>query len=79
MFWFIKSARNKRLQFVIANEQEAERQRADMERIRAMRQEQSDIQHALGFDVYDDAQSWLRLHQLLKSHEDRIARLEGKA
>lgn len=40
--------------------------------------EQSAIQRELGIDQCDGTQAWLRLHQLLKSHEDRIAALEGE-
>ena len=40
--------------------------------------EQLAIQQELGFDPCDSVQSWLRLHQLLKSHEDRITALEKK-
>jgi hypothetical protein len=49
------------------------------EREEAMLQEQMTIQRELGFDPHDNTQGWLRLHQLLKSHEDRITALEGKA
>lgn len=48
------------------------------ERQKAMRREQLAIQRELGFDPYDDAQAWLRLHQLLKDHEDRIKALEDR-
>lgn len=52
----------------------------DMEReLREARQsQQRAIQKELGISADDDIQAWLRLHQLLKSHEDRIAALEGK-
>jgi len=40
--------------------------------------EQLAIQQELGLDPYDSVQAWLRLHQLLKSHEDRITALERK-
>lgn len=43
-----------------------------------MAKEQAALSKELGFDVHDDAQSWLRLHQILKSHEDRIKQLEAK-
>ena len=50
----------------------------DMEReLRWARQsQQRAIQKELGISADDDIQAWLRLHQLLKSHEDRIAALE---
>lgn len=41
--------------------------------------EQMALRMELGISLHDDEQAWLRLHQLLKSHEDRIAALEGKA
>ena len=47
------------------------------EREREMMREQRYIQLDLGFDPDDSTQGWLRLHQLLKSHEDRITALEG--
>ena len=52
----------------------------DMEReLREARQsQQRAIQKELGISADDDIQAWLRLHQLLKSHEDRIAALERK-
>jgi hypothetical protein len=43
-----------------------------------MEAEQKAIQLELGFDASDTTQSWLRLHQILKSHEDRIKQLEAK-
>jgi hypothetical protein len=46
------------------------------ERIDAMRAEQFSIQLELGFDINDSVQEWLRLHQILKDHEDRIKKLE---
>ena len=50
----------------------------DMERkLRSYRySQQLEIQRELGISTDDDIQAWLRLHQLLKSHEDRIAALE---
>jgi hypothetical protein len=55
---------------------ESEFEIAERERISAMEREKEEIQIELGFLPWDHAQSWLRLHQLLKSHEDRIAALE---
>lgn len=40
-------------------------------------EEQLAIQRELGISTEDHEQAWLRLHQLLKSHEDRITALEG--
>lgn len=45
----------------------------------AMRAEQAVLQKALGINEMDGVQAWLRLHQLLKSHEDRLTALEAKA
>jgi lipase chaperone LimK len=50
----------------------------ERERQHRMRVEQLTIQQELGFNAEDDTQSWLRLHQLLKSHEERITALEKK-
>jgi hypothetical protein len=44
----------------------------------AMFKEQQAIKDALGFANGDDAQNWLRLHQILLEHENRIKALEGK-
>ena len=55
-------------------ETEEERGRRD-----AMHAERMAIQRELGISHYDDTQAWLRLHQLLKSHEDRIRALEAQA
>ncbi len=44
-----------------------------------MQAERRAIQRELGISEYDDTQAWLRLHQLLKSHEDRLALLEAAA
>lgn len=41
-------------------------------------EEQLAIQRELGISTEDSSQAWLRLHQLLKSHEDRITALEGR-
>jgi hypothetical protein len=40
--------------------------------------QQRKLQLELGISIYDDSQAWLRLHQILKDHEDRIKQLEGK-
>lgn len=44
----------------------------------ARQSQQRAIQKELGISIEDDTQAWLRLHQLLKSHEDRITALESK-
>jgi hypothetical protein len=49
------------------------------ERVKAMRAEQISIQIELGFDPSDSVQGWLRLHQILKDHEDRIKSLEASS
>jgi hypothetical protein len=46
------------------------------ERVKAMLAEQTNIQLELGFDPNDSTHGWLRLHQILKDHEDRIKKLE---
>jgi len=51
-------------------------ERDRQERVKAMAAEQFSIQLELGFDINDSAQKWLRLHQILKDHEDRIKKLE---
>jgi len=43
-----------------------------------MYQEQLRIRDKLGFERGDDTKNWLRLHQILLSHEERLKALEGK-
>ena len=43
-----------------------------------MYEEQLALQKELGIEEGNNAQGWLRLHQILKSHADRIAALEKK-
>jgi len=68
--WF-KKREQPRLTIVGVNDE-------DRERAHKMRVEQLTIQQELGFDPDDNAQSWLRLHQILKDHEDRLKALEGE-
>ena len=42
----------------------------------AMYQEQLRIRDELGFERENDTQAWLRLHQILLSHEERLKHLE---
>jgi hypothetical protein len=44
----------------------------------AMFQEQLRIADELGFERGNATQSWLRLHQIMLDHENRIKALEGK-
>ena len=44
----------------------------------AMHKEQLAIQSQLGFERGDNAQNWLRMHQILLDHEKRLTALEGK-
>lgn len=55
-----------------------EERRLQLELDEQRRVEQRAIQIELGISSVDDVQAWLRLHQLLKSHEDRITALEAK-
>ena len=43
-----------------------------------MYDEQLEIQQELGMERGDNHQNWLRLHQILLDHENRIKTLEGK-
>jgi hypothetical protein len=43
-----------------------------------MFQEQLQIQKELGFKRGDSHQNWLRTHQIMLDHENRIKTLEGK-
>lgn len=43
-----------------------------------MWQEQLRIRALLGFEEGDHAQNWLRMHQILLDHENRLTALEGK-
>ena len=42
----------------------------------AMFQEQLEIQQELGMEHGNDHQNWLRLHQILLDHDDRLKKLE---
>ena len=52
---------------------------SEEDRQKAMLAELEELQRELGFHSLDVTQCWLRLHQILKSHEDRIAALEKKS
>jgi len=44
-----------------------------------MQDEMNIIQHQLGFETFgNETQNWLRLHQIMLDHENRIKALEGK-
>jgi hypothetical protein len=43
-----------------------------------MFQEQLEIQQELGMERGDNHQNWLRLHQIMLDHDNRIKALEGK-
>jgi hypothetical protein len=43
-----------------------------------MYDEQLEIQQELGMERGDNVQNWLRLHQIMLDHENRIKTLEGK-
>ena len=70
MFGWFKKREKPRLMIVEIDD--VERGRID-----AMQDEQRRLQQELGIVTGDDAQSWLRLHQILKDHEDRIKALEN--
>ena len=44
----------------------------------AMHKEQLRIRALLGFEEGNDTQNWLRMHQIMLDHENRIKALEGK-
>ena len=44
----------------------------------AMFQLQKSIKDALGMEHSNDHQNWLKLHQILLDHEERLKALEGK-
>jgi hypothetical protein len=44
----------------------------------AMQDEMNIIQHQLGFEFGNEPQNWLRLHQILLDHEERLSHLENK-
>jgi lipase chaperone LimK len=74
MFGWLKRRKNEARVVLVGSTPSAE----ERERQHRMRVEQLTIQQELGFNAEDDTQSWLRLHQLLKSHEERITALEKK-
>jgi hypothetical protein len=43
-----------------------------------MWQEQLRIRALLGFEEGDNVQNWLRMHQIMLDHDNRIKALEGK-
>ena len=43
-----------------------------------MWQDQKRIRALLGFEEGDNAQNWLRMHQILLDHETRLTALESK-
>ena len=43
-----------------------------------MWQEQLRIRALLGFEEGDNVQNWLRMHQILLDHENRLTALESK-
>jgi hypothetical protein len=61
-----------------AAEQELAERKAQRDLDEARSIQQRAIQKELGIHAWDDGQAWLRLHQLLKSHEDRITALERR-
>lgn len=64
-------------EFAAAEQERAERKaQRDLDEARNIQQRA--IQKELGIHGWDESQAWLRLHQLLKSHEDRITALESK-
>lgn len=73
MFGWFKKRKKPRLIVVGGNEYTAVKEARDRE----MRHQQTMIQHELGFKPDDGVQSWLRLHQILKDHDDRIKALEN--
>jgi hypothetical protein len=74
----IKWLKNRRAMGLAAAEQERAERKAQRDLDEARNIQQRAIQKELGIHGWDDGQAWLRLHQLLKSHEDRITALEGK-
>jgi hypothetical protein len=44
-----------------------------------MQDEMNIIQHQLGFEFGNEPQNWLRLHQILWDHEERLKHLESEA
>ena len=51
---------------------------ARMALLRKWEEEQAKIQKELGFTLGDSPQNWLRQHQIMLNHENRIKALEGK-
>jgi hypothetical protein len=42
-----------------------------------MQDEMNIIQHQLGFEFGNEPQNWLRLHQIMLDHEERLKHLEA--
>lgn len=43
-----------------------------------MQDEMNILKHKLGFEFDNEAQNWLRLHQILMDYEERLQRLESQ-
>jgi hypothetical protein len=43
-----------------------------------MQDEMNILKHKLGFEFGNEAQNWLRLHQILMDYEERLQHLESQ-
>jgi hypothetical protein len=68
MKWFNKLRGKTRAEMIIIYNRTAEQE--------AMFQEQLRIRALLGFEEGNDTQNWLRIHQIMLDHENRIKALE---
>lgn len=73
MFGWFKKREKPRRMVVGVSDYTAAKEARDRE----MRHQQTLIQQEFGIVTGDDAQSWLRLHQILEDHDDRIKALEN--
>ena len=70
MKWLDKLRGKTRAEMVIVYNRTAEQE--------AMYQEQLRIRALLGFEEGNDTQNWLRMHQILLDHENRLTALETR-
>ena len=82
MKWWLSKLRGKtRADMIAEHNRELEAllgHRAAVPDRRKMQDEMNILKHKLGFEFDNEAQNWLRLHQILMDYETRLAELEGK-
>jgi hypothetical protein len=81
MKWWLSKMRETRADMVAEHNKELEAligHSASAPDRHAMQDEMNIIQHQLGFEFGNEPQNWLRLHQILRDHEERLKHLESQ-